>query len=609
MSPVSRPRAALKAGGESSHLRKRWVNLDRVYPSLRPGSLLVLNQSTPWRQAVYVARRVNVVDSADLTKTGRFTRVEVDREEGLAEFDRNLATVWGQSEPLALHDDRPVSGKTITLGHPVPGLEKGKQLIVRGKPMRARIVAPELVSLKALTTSKTTSLSLGEMLKILKIDPCPNDGEKRTKSIWRLQNADRFVGTVEAGYDEIVLEPAADDDSFVNELVELDGEYDDSTQTELTLSNPLGTYYDRSTVTVLANVVPATHGATVADEVLGSSPGTVSYERLRLRQRALDLSVKRKSSEPAGTLHVFVNGVEWQKAPFFSADLRPNERVYVLHGDERGGSTIVFGNGINGARLPPNTEQVTASYRIGSGSAGNVPADSLANLRTRVANLQDVTNPLPASGGVEREAKVLTRQSAPRQARASQRIVSLTDYEDFTAAYPGIGKTHVALVMRDNRQVICITVADQDGQPIATNSMLFGNLRQAIDAQRARPLPAVEIQTFSPVYFNVTATLFIRQDHWKRGKEIEKAARARVVASFGFEQRDLGQMVTKAELIAVIHSADAAITGVAVTALKRDDSTSVTAEDDTLRTQEARELLMINAEGTGGIILKREVAS
>jgi hypothetical protein len=595
------PEGSTESGWGSSHLRKRFVDLDRVYPALRSGSLLILNQSEPWRQAVYQVRRAAVVDSADLQKSGQFTRVELESGGRMDEFDRNLTTVWGQSEPLALHDDRPVRGRKLVLGHPVPGLAKGKCIIIRGKPMRARMMVTEPAPLKALATSATATINYREVLRILKVDPCPDESEKRT---WRLENADRFVGTIEVGFDKIVLEPAADDDSFVNELVELADIVEvDASQTKLILKDPLGTYYDRSTVTVLANVVPATHGQTVADEVLGSSQGAISYERFRLPQEPLTYLPGAKSSEAVSTLQVYVNDVEWQPEPFFSAELEPNSRAYVLHGDERGGSTIIFGNGLNGARLPANTEQISVSYRVGSGPEGNVPADSLTNLRTRVANLQGVTNPLPAGGGVGREPRGLTRQNAPRQARASQRIVSLTDYADFTAAYPGIGRAHAELVMRGNQSVICITIAGRDGQPMEADSMLFNNLRQAIDAQRAQPIPAVEIQPFSPVYFNIAATLFVRQDDWSRRKEIEKAARASLAANFGFEQRDLGKVITTAELIAILHAADMAITGVQITDLRRAEDRNDVGAADQLRPRETRELLMINAEGEAGIVL------
>lgn len=133
--------------------------------------------------------------------------------------------------------------------------------------------------------------------------------------------------------------------------------------------------------------------------------------------------------------------------------------------------------------------------------------------------------------------------------------------------------------------------------------MLFYNLRQAIDAQRAQPAPPVEIQPFSPEYFDIAATLFVHQDDWSRRKEIEKAARASLTAAFGFEQRDFGQVITTAELIAVLHAADAAITGVQVTDLRRTDDRGAKGAADQLRPRETRELLMINAEGEAGIVL------
>lgn len=96
--------------------------------------------------------------------------------------------------------------------------------------------------------------------------------------------------------------------------------------------------------------------------------------------------------------------------------------------------------------------------------------------------------------------------------------------------------------------------------------------------------------------------MFIHRDHWKRAEGIEKTARERLATAFSFERRDIGQVITAAELIAVLHAADPAITGVEVTSLTREVGDVKDEVIDPLELQE-KGLLIINAEGDGGIVL------
>ena len=69
-----------------------------------------------------------------------------------------------------------------------------------------------------------------------------------------------------------------------------------------------------------------------------------------------------------------VNGRRWKEVKTF-AKSRPTDRHYVLKvsGDK---TTIVFGDGVQGAQPSPGSN-VEATYRTGSGSAGNVNAGNV----------------------------------------------------------------------------------------------------------------------------------------------------------------------------------------------------------------------------------------
>ena len=73
--------------------------------------------------------------------------------------------------------------------------------------------------------------------------------------------------------------------------------------------------------------------------------------------------------------------------------------MYVFEIADDGATSVVFGDGKQGARLPTGVENVTVVYRSGMGQGGNVGEESLTTLLDRPLGLKEVNNPLPASGG------------------------------------------------------------------------------------------------------------------------------------------------------------------------------------------------------------------
>jgi len=98
--------------------------------------------------------------------------------------------------------------------------------------------------------------------------------------------------------------------------------------------------------------------------------------------------------------------------------------------DGDGGTTIRFGDGTFGMLPLPGTA-FTVTYRVGGGSAGNVPADSIVNVAAQGqgALIAACTNPFPAAGGAAAESGQQVRDRAPQDFRARQlRAVLASDY-------------------------------------------------------------------------------------------------------------------------------------------------------------------------------------
>lgn len=79
-------------------------------------------------------------------------------------------------------------------------------------------------------------------------------------------------------------------------------------------------------------------------------------------------------------------------------------------------------------RVPAAGNTIVVSYVTGGGVAGNVPADSIRELRSSVGLVQSVRNPLPAEGGAEAESLRGARDRGAASLQHRDRAVAASDY-------------------------------------------------------------------------------------------------------------------------------------------------------------------------------------
>jgi hypothetical protein len=305
--------------------------------------------------------------------------------------------------------------------------------------------------------------------------------------------------------------------------------------------------YLRESLYVYANVAPATHGEQVEDEVLGSGDGSLANQRFTLKYAPLTFVSVPTASGARSTLEVRVNQVLWREVPNLY-NLGPRDRCYITRRDDAGRTALIFGDGVRGARLPSGSENIRASYRYGMGLVGLVGAESLTLLLSRPLGVQEVTNPLPATGADDSEGLERARVAAPTALQTLERIVSLADFERFARSFAGIAMAQADLVSTPAGAVIHLTVAGSGGITIATDSPLLAALRAAIDARR-NANQALEIAPYRPQPFALSALLY-HDPRYPPG--VAEAARAALLAAFGFGSRAFGESVTTAQIVGVL---------------------------------------------------------
>lgn len=398
-------------------------------------------------------------------------------------------------------------------------------------------------------TFSFVELKIGDLLQVISV-PTTNENNPGFQR-WHLQDRNSVEGYVEIAHsDDIELLPANVDDDTVSEICAIASPPEDQILPILKLKEPLKNCYDPETMIIYGNVIAATHGETIP-EVLGSGNGTLENQRFVLKKPPLTYVAAQTPSGNESTLEVYVDGVRWEEVRFLFG-LSNLDQNYITRIDDDGTTTVIFGDGKSGARLPTGLENIFAMYRSGIGLGGNLSQNQLTQLKTRPLGIQGVTNPVPATGAAPREPMDEARISAPLTVRTLDRIVSLQDFEDFARAFAGIGKAQVNVVQNGVTQIVHLTVGAIGGAAVLPDSSLYQNLEKAIDAARDPVQVVVQIDSYKPIFFNVEAKIIV--DPRRQPEPVLAAVRQAIKETFAFENRLFGQPVTSAEAISAMQS-------------------------------------------------------
>ena len=518
--------------------------LDASYDKIEPNSWAVLEYSPHERILVTPINTVDAgISRAAYGITGKSTRLTLSSAiaEGKFWFQKGdtfdvvrQTVVYAQSEELRLAGEpivAPIGGKArtedkkeireplrIDLDGYVDGLKPDRWLIVSGE---------EEVD----THPLNEEIGLTEDLK----NKLP--GKVRIEGVTRREVVQ--LGAVEHGWPTL---PQTDK----NETNPAPGE---AVHTSLLLANDLRYCYKRETVEIYGNVVRATHGET-RKEILGSGDASKALQRFSLSQNPLTYTAASTPTGSASSLKVYVNDVQWHEADDLPlTDLGPSDRRFVVHTDDEQKTTIVFGDGMNGARLPTGAANVRAEYRTGIGRAGNVEAERIRLLMARPLGVKEVDNPVRASGGADPEKGELIRENASLGVMAFGRVVSVQDYEDFARGFAGIGKARAELLRHGRQQFIHLTIAGIDDSPIDKESDLYKKLTDALRTY-GDPHHQFLIDPRELLVLVLSANIVVLREH--QWITVEENVRASLLKQFSFANRALGQDAFLSEVINAI---------------------------------------------------------
>lgn len=318
-------------------------------------------------------------------------------------------------------------------------------------------------------------------------------------------------------------------------------------RTELTLRTAPSPPFARAGAVVMGNVAPATHGETVT-QILGSGDARVPFLATRLTQGPLTHVPADTPSGGRSTLVVRVDDVAWTEVRT-AYGAGPRDRVFTTRDEPDGSLAVVFGDGAQGARPSTGSNNLRATYRKGLGVAGNLRVGQLSQALDRPLGLKGVTNPTPATGGVDPESEERARAAIPLPVRTLGRAVSLVDFADFALAFSGIGRAEARVLPLRGGSTVVVSVADlAGGIPAATTvPRLEVSMRQHGD-----PLVRVRVVPCRSATFRMA--LKVAVDPARETAAVLAAVEAALRARYGAAARPIGGAIHRSEVIAVAAS-------------------------------------------------------
>jgi len=302
-------------------------------------------------------------------------------------------------------------------------------------------------------------------------------------------------------------------------------------------------------VEAFGNIVTAVRGETVSAEVLGSGDATIEHQAFKLAKKPLTYVAAAGAANAAGiasTLKVWVDGLQWEEANSFFGH-GPGAQIYVVRQDDVGASTITFGDGVRGSRLPTGAGNVVASYRFGAGAA-SPPAGSITQIVRPVQGLARVTSPVAAGGGADAEASESIRTLAPRSALLLGRAISIEDFEVAARSTPGVITARADWSWENLRQRPVIKVWVVGGAGVANTA-----------AQRLVAIsdPDTPIHCEAATAIAATLTIDLELDSRRVKADILAAARSALLGEEGWlspAQLGIDQPLLRSPLLAFVLS-------------------------------------------------------
>lgn len=555
------------------------VDLDSIYSRVVAGSWFAL--VIEGIVQLFKVTAATATSRSAFGMSGRITELSGDFDDpNISDFPLQGTTVLAQSEPLMVARqplDHPLYGTVMDIDALRPDLVGARAVAITGKAQKLSVTtaaAPLTFVPDDGPEDGSANLTLhpGDAVTLIDPGPLPANADGSIPA-WiadtgsrdlRVADASGRTGTVTATIGSFTLAPSSKKDpdiqefALVSSVLAVTSPYP---HTQVLLSNPLTHVYDRAMSSVNANVGLATAGRSVA-EVMGNGAAATPNQRFKLRQSPLTYVQAATPSGRASTLKVTANGVTWKEVATLYQQ-KSSATVYDTMNQADATTDVLFGDGTEGATLPTGQNNIVATYRVGSGAAGNVGAGTISTLIDRPLGVSGVINPATATGGQDAQTINDVRANAPSSVLTLGRAVSIADYQNFAASFGGIAKAAALWIPRGPGRGVFLTVAGAGGAALPPGNPTLAHLVTSLKAY-GNPLVPIHALSFLETLFSLKADVAYDPDY--DAKAVKEAMIAALRQQYCFAARGFGQGVTGDEIAALIQAVPGVV-AVNVTAL------------------------------------------
>lgn len=256
---------------------------------------------------------------------------------------------------------------------------------------------------------------------------------------------------------------------------------------------------------VRTTTIAGAAGALSVECIEGTSTSQTLGSGTALPSQSFTLTSSPLSYDPAGdsSLRVYVDegaGLVLYTEVTNFLDSESSDRHYTVRIDESDVATITFGDGVNGRVVVAGVDNVSATYRVGGGAAGNsVGIGQITKLVTTLPFVDSVTNPAAPQGGADKESVEDARTSIPASVRSLDRCITHQDYEDLAVVgVAGVAQAKAVWGRGPYEEVVYVAAAGSN--PIAngtwdpdteTGTGLLGEVGDYLVARKASPVRLV----------------------------------------------------------------------------------------------------------------------
>jgi len=328
----------------------------------------------------------------------------------------------------------------------------------------------------------------------------------------------------------------------------------------------------------VAHTLPVRQSRAVPTETVGSSTDEPNQAFALAKSPPILETLVVEVDEGAGW-------IAWDRRESFLYNLGADGRVqissaqardYMVQFDDTGRAWILFGDGVYGRRPPGGTNNIRATYRVGGGRAGNVPAGTIIKAITKVPRLAGraaaIAATLDAGGKVP--AVVAVEPDTFVDLHKQFYLLPILDSKEVT--------THAGRKVRALKIAAELELGGSVTQAVVTVPAYFEERQRAAAYFENKRMAGTTVRILDPGCVLVDVGLDVLMDAHYQQETVRQGVFGAVTRMLAFANVDFGQTIYQSDVYALIEAVPGVL-AVTLTRFRRSDSPLAEIEDELLK--------------------------